>query len=50
MQQVASEVIDTVFVPRIIAKQLALAIALETGVVRNVSILGRYFNRFFDSS
>eukprot|EP00540_Astrosyne_radiata_P006631 CAMPEP_0116851396 /NCGR_PEP_ID=MMETSP0418-20121206/16700_1 /TAXON_ID=1158023 /ORGANISM="Astrosyne radiata, Strain 13vi08-1A" /LENGTH=882 /DNA_ID=CAMNT_0004483415 /DNA_START=64 /DNA_END=2713 /DNA_ORIENTATION=- len=33
MEQIASEVIDLVFVPKAVAKQLALAAALQTGVV-----------------
>ncbi len=36
MQRVASEAIETVFVPKIIARQLALAIALETGAVGDI--------------
>lgn len=34
MKEIASEAIETLFAPRMIARQLTLAIALETGVVR----------------
>lgn len=33
VRKIASEVIETVFVPRAVAKQLALAVALETGAL-----------------
>ncbi len=36
VRQVVFEIIETVFVPKIIARQLAIAIALETGVVSAV--------------
>lgn len=39
MQRVASEAIEVVFVPKIIARQLALAIALETGAVTTNQVL-----------
>jgi hypothetical protein len=34
MKEIAMEFVDIVFVPKIIAKQLALAVALQTGMVR----------------
>jgi hypothetical protein len=33
LQEIAVEAIDTIFVPKTIARQLTLAIALETGLV-----------------
>lgn len=35
MKEIAMEFVDTVFVPKVIAKQLALAVALQTGMVRS---------------
>jgi hypothetical protein len=35
MKEVAMELVDIVFVPKMIAKQLALAVALQTGMVRD---------------
>lgn len=37
MQQIASEAVEVIFVPKTIARQLTLAIALETGVVCIIS-------------
>jgi hypothetical protein len=40
MKEIAMEFVDIVFVPKIIAKQLALAVALQTGMVRCLSVFG----------
>jgi hypothetical protein len=34
MKELATQIVDVVFVPKTIAKQLALAIALQAGMVR----------------
>lgn len=33
LQQISTELLDTVFVPRVVAKQLLLAMALESGIL-----------------
>ena len=33
-KEITAEILDVIFVPKVIAKQLALAVALQTGVVR----------------
>jgi hypothetical protein len=50
IKHVASEVIETIFVPKIIARQLALAIALETGAVRTHISIKYMQNDYFDNS
>ena len=42
VREVAFEIIETVFVPKIIARQLAIAIILETGVVSVLCVIYGY--------
>jgi hypothetical protein len=34
MKEIAMEFVDVIFVPKVIGRQLALAVALQTGLVR----------------
>lgn len=40
MKEVTLELMDTIFVPRTVARQLALAVALDAGMVTMSSIMG----------
>lgn len=40
MKEITLDLMDTIFVPRTVARQLALAVALDAGMVTMSSVLG----------
>lgn len=44
LQEISSEIVEILFAPKTIARQLTLAIALETGVVSTEYLIYKIFN------